>query len=544
MSNKTNYSSIPTTDPERSSFDKPVPFYKKKLNLIVGASVIGLIGAGIITSAIFLGKKVEPEPKKNVIMMISDGFGPASETFARQYYTWLGDRDVKTMLPLDEIHVGHSRTQSSSSLVTDSAAGATAFSCAKKSYNGAIGVDPKEVPCGTVLESAKIHRNMLTGLVVTSRITHATPAAFSSHVGWRDWENTIAEQQIGYNPLGRTVDLMFGGGRCEFLSNATEGSCRADDRDLFTEAKNNFGWDVIEGEGSRQKFDAIESTVDLPLMALFAPHHMDYEIDRKEKEQPALHEMVSKALSILKTKSEKQNTGFFLMIEGSRIDMAAHTNDPAAHVHDILEYHQTVQLVKNFVDENPNTVVISTSDHETGGFTAGRQIGEDYPEYKWNPDVIRRVHNSSEALADAWNNAIESKTASQHYLKKVLIESGLGIEDATDEEIQRLKDWKSSGKTVIDLSYIFADMVSRRALIGWTTHGHTAVDVNLYAKGKGTEVLRGSHENTEIGDFIVDYLDLDLDDITQRLVKDSPKKDTSFQSFTLKKGNNPAAYHG
>lgn len=110
---------------------------------------------------------------------------------------------------------------------------------------------------------------------------------------------------------------------------------------------------------------------------------MDYEIDRKEQEQPALHEMVSKALSILKTKSEKQDTGFFLMIEGSRIDMAAHTNDPAAHVHDILEYHHTVQLVKNFVDENPNTVVISTSDHETGGFTAGRQIGDDYPEYKW-----------------------------------------------------------------------------------------------------------------------------------------------------------------
>lgn len=72
-------------------------------------------------------------------MMISDGFGPASETFARQYYQWLGERDMKTMLPLDEIHVGHSRTQSSSSLITDSAAGATAFSCAKKSYNGAIG---------------------------------------------------------------------------------------------------------------------------------------------------------------------------------------------------------------------------------------------------------------------------------------------------------------------------------------------------------------------------------------------------------------------
>lgn len=225
---------------------------------------------------------------------------------------------------------------------------------------------------------------MLTGLVVTSRITHATPGAFSAHVAWRDWENQIAEQQIGYNPLGRTVDLMFGGGACEFTSNTTEGSCRLDNRDLFTEAQEEFGWDVIHGKGSRDKFNALEADdVQLPLMALFAPHHMDYEIDRKPAEQPALHEMVKKALSILKTKSKEQDTGFFLMIEGSRIDMAAHTNDPAAHVHDILEYHQTVQLVKQFVDENPNTVVISTSDHETGGFTAGRQIGEDYPEYKW-----------------------------------------------------------------------------------------------------------------------------------------------------------------
>jgi alkaline phosphatase len=112
---------------------------------------------------------------------------------------------------------------------------------------------------------------MLTALVVTSRITHATPAAFSSHVGWRDWENTIAEQQIGYNPLGRTVDLMFGGGECEFLSNTTENSCRADDRDLFIEAKEKFDWDVIHGKGSRQKFDAIKDDVELPLMAIFAP---------------------------------------------------------------------------------------------------------------------------------------------------------------------------------------------------------------------------------------------------------------------------------
>lgn len=219
--------------------------------------------------------------------MISDGFGPASETFARQYYQWLEHKDYKDMLPLDEIHVGQSRTQSSSSLVTDSAAGATAFSCAKKSYNGAIGglllfccsswhvysrrivVDPHESPCGTVLESAKLHKNMLTGLVVTSRITHATPAAFSAHVLDRDNENLIAVQQIGNNPLGRTVDLMFGGGACEFTKNSSANSCRFDDRDLFTEAKEKFGWNVIL---NKPEYEALQAKdVELPLMALFAP---------------------------------------------------------------------------------------------------------------------------------------------------------------------------------------------------------------------------------------------------------------------------------
>jgi alkaline phosphatase len=119
------------------------------------------------------------------------------------------------------------------------------------------------------LESAKIHKNMLTGLVATSRITHATPGAFSAHVAWRDWENAIAEQQIGHNPLGRTVDLMFGGGRCEFLSSHTEGTCRNDSRDLLQEAREQFGWEV---KLSREEFDDIEpENAQLPLMALFAP---------------------------------------------------------------------------------------------------------------------------------------------------------------------------------------------------------------------------------------------------------------------------------
>ncbi|KAI8977219.1 alkaline-phosphatase-like protein [Mycotypha africana] len=501
------------------------PFWKRRPCLGIFIAILSTFVITSTTITLYNRKQTQQEApilqgKKNVIMMISDGFGPASETFARQYYTWLGNRSVTTMLPLDEIHIGHSRTQSSSSLITDSAAGATAFACAKKSYNGAIGVDPHEIPCGTVLESAKIHQDMLTGLVVTSRVTHATPAAFSSHVAWRDWEPLIAEQQIGFNPLGRTVDLMFGGGRCEFTRNSSANSCRADDRDLFQEAQDKFQWNIIL---SKEEYDQLNTkNVQLPLMALFSSGHMDYEMDRKPNEQPALHEMTRKALDILKAKSEEQDKGFFLMIEGSRIDMAAHNNDPAAHFHEILEYQRTAALVKEFVENNPNTVMISTSDHETGGLTAGRQVGEDYPEYLWYPERLSHVANSSEALAFAWDMACHKKDVDEQtnmdYLREILIRAGLGIHDATIEEIEKIKGWITANKTVYDLAYMFSDMTSQRALIGWTTHGHTAVDVNLYAMGPETEALRGSHENIEIGEFISKFLGLDLDDVTKRLV--------------------------
>ena len=96
------------------------------------------------------------------------------------------------------------------SLITDSAAGATAFACGIKTYNRAIGVDPGRRPCGTVLEAAKL-AGYLTGMVVTSKITDATPACFVSHVLDRGYENAIAEQLIGNGPLNRTVDLLFGG---------------------------------------------------------------------------------------------------------------------------------------------------------------------------------------------------------------------------------------------------------------------------------------------------------------------------------------------
>ncbi|KAG2180261.1 hypothetical protein INT43_004050 [Umbelopsis isabellina] len=479
-------------------------------------------------------------PRRNVILMISDGFGPASETYSRSYYQHINNLTYDHMMPLDTIHVGQSRTRSASSLVTDSAAGATAFSCAMKTYNGAIAVDVDQTACGTVLESAKLHKKMLTGLVATSRITHATPASFSSHVVDRDMEDQIATQQIGDYPLGRTIDLMFGGGYCHFLPNTTSGSCREDERNVWAEATQKYGWKTALQ--TRSEFDELDSKAQLPLFGLFTPdklltytcasQHMSYEIDRIEDKEPSLREMSEKALNILREATGGSDQGFFLMIEGSRIDMAAHSNDASAHVHDIFAYHETVDMVKRFVEENPGTILISTSDHETGGFSIARQVSTAYPEYLWFPDVITRVKNSTIVLAQAITTlkgiAYEEKKS---MVLNTILKDGLGIEDATDDELAFLL---SSTSSAAALDHYLADMVSIRAQLGWATHGHSGVDVNLYAYGAGADLLRGSHENTNIGSFIQHFLELDLQDITSKLAADNSTFHKQYQDGAKK----------
>jgi alkaline phosphatase len=410
--------------------------------------------------------------------------------------------------------------------VTDSAAGATAFSCALKSYNGAIAVTPDRKPCATVLEAAK-ENGLMTGLVVTSRITHATPASFSSHVLWRDWEADIAVQQMGDYALGRRVDLMFGGGRCFFLPQGMAGSCRNDTRHLWAEAAK-YGWNTIS---TKQEFADLEGDKSkLPLMGLFTLDHMSYEIDRRPSNEPSLAEMVKKALSILTDATQHAEQGFFLMIEGSRIDMAAHSNDPAAHVHEILAYQEMVDTVRDYVDTHGETDVVSVSDHETGGFTLGRQINATYPEYLWRPEVIERVTASTEQGAIGIHTFNGTDAERSTFISQ-LLQKEFGIADSTQDELAALLNRTA---TPMDTMYALGDMVSRRASIGWTTHGHTGVDVNLYAYGPHAPRLAGNHENTDIGNFISAVLRLNLGDLTDRLnqpgaIKMNPNKPPPFK---------------
>jgi alkaline phosphatase len=315
----------------------------------------------------------DPSGKRNLIMMVSDGMGPTSLSLARSFKQHQFGLPYSEQLVIDGHLIGQSRTRSSSSLVTDSAAGATAFSCGMKSYNGAISVLPDGTPCGTVLEAAK-KAGYLTGLVVTTRITDATPACFASHVHMRNEEDRIAEQLMGDYPLGRVVDLILGGGRCHFLPNTTEGSCRADGKDIISAGKK-AGFNYV---GDRAGFDSLKlgKGVKLPLLGLFAETDIPYEIDRRNENDiyPSLEEMARTAMAALSAATANSDKGFFLMIEGSRIDHAGHANDPAAQVHEVLAYDDAFASVLEFLDKDSTPgIMVSTSDHETGGLAAARR---------------------------------------------------------------------------------------------------------------------------------------------------------------------------
>ncbi|CAL9731268.1 repressible alkaline phosphatase [Monosporozyma unispora] len=479
--------------------------------------------------------------KRNVIFFVTDGMGPASLSLTRSFRQFTEGLPINDTLNLDKHLIGNSRTRSSDSLVTDSAAGATAFSCALKTYNSAIGVNPYKQPCGTILEAAKLD-GYLTGLVVTTRITDATPAAFSAHTDFRVQEDLIALHQIGEYPLGPVIDLMIGGGRTHFYPRSdskhvygTHGT-RQDGRNLIDEVKSN-GWQYV---GNRDEFDQLKmgQNVSLPLLALMADFDIPFEIDRNSSIYPSLEEQTVTALNALNEASKDCDQGFFLMVEGSRIDHAGHQNDPAAQVREVLAFDRAFKAAMDFADNTDvETILISTSDHETGGLTVARQVTKEYPEYIWLPQVLANSSHSGEYTKNKiieFSRNLKDDDVEDNikeiikFIKKEILERDLGILDYSQEDVEFL----ARAKTADVIQDKINDMISFRAQIGWTTHGHSAVDVNIYAytNKKNTwydilDHLQGNHENIEIGQYMSNYLNLDLGKVTAMIneTKHSPE---------------------
>ncbi|CAH9050942.1 Alkaline phosphatase 3 [Pseudoalteromonas holothuriae] len=421
----------------------------------------------LASSIIFSSSLYAQTAPKNIIYMIGDGMGPAYTTAYRYF---MDDANTKVVEPtvFDSILVGMAHTYpDDDTIVTDSAAGATALSTGTKSYNGAIAVDTHKKPLTTMLEIAK-QKNMTTGLVATSQINHATPASFASHNESRRNYDEIANDYIDNKIEGKLpADLMLGGGTKYFIR---------EDRNLVDEFK-------AAGYSYSDNLAALDKLEKLPALGLFAPVGLPFAIDENPNR---LEKMTKKSLSLL---DKHKDNGFFVMIEGSQIDWCGHANDIACAMSEMHDFANAIKVAKQYVDKNPDTLLVITADHSTGGLTLGAN-----GQYRWERDIIKGVSASAETIA---KKMLESEDLETIWTQS----TSLPFEKSTKLLLEQAKS--KGNKT---LAQVIKSRISEASFTGWTTSGHTAIDVPVFAYGQGAEQFVGSQNNTAIADKLISFI--------------------------------------
>jgi len=289
------------------------------------------------------------EQPKNIILLIGDGMG-LSQISAAMYSN-------KNRLNLEYFPVvGFHKSYAYNDLVTDSAAGATAFACGVKTYNSAIGMTRDTLPCTNILEEAEA-KGLATGLVATATIVHATPAAFIAHQPLR-----VQYEEIATDMLDVEVDLLIGGGMQYFTRR------ESDRRNLVKEFKNK-GYEVY----SYLDRDLAQLPFNTRANLLY------FTADKHPVPVAAGRDYLSFAARLSPYFLEKRSDqGFFLMIEGSQIDWMCHSNDAQGAIKETLDFDRAVGEALDYARESGNTLVIVTADHETGGLALnpGSKMGK------------------------------------------------------------------------------------------------------------------------------------------------------------------------
>lgn len=462
---------------------------KKAASLFIASFLL----CSLIPGALRAGHETAKPLSKNLIVLIGDGMGPAQITAGRLYSkTILGTES----LHLDGYYVGQASTFSErgdvdgsvkSGRITDSSAAGTALATGRKTYNSAVSVSNHEVakPYASVIEAAEAN-GKATGLVTTARITHATPAAFASHVRSRRNEAAIASQM-----LESGVDVLLGGGAAYFTGKEADG--KRPDKTILPdfEAK---GYTVVKDLAGLQALTVKHDKV----LGLFSRSHLDYAIDRRSA-SPSLADLAGKAIELLSAKPE----GFVLMIEGGRIDHAAHANDLPTMVKEVLDFDAAVKTAMDFAKKDGSTSVVVTADHETGGLSLGRDNI-----YELNVELWNRQKQSSEKLTEA----LEKARTPQDIRR--IVQSSTWIADLSDKEADFIL--KGDG-TDYQREGAYNAVISKRLLAGWSGHEHTAVDTGVWAYGPIAELVKGKIDNTDIAKAGAKTIGADLDAATARL---------------------------
>ena len=475
------------------------------------------------------------EQIKNIIVMIPDGMSIDGVALARWYKSYddkTGKIDTNVTLAMDELSSGLVRTWWSDGkvigAVVDSAPAATAMASGIKTYDKFVGVTPESVPVATILEAAK-SIGKSTGIIATSNVQHATPAGYTSHYNDRSRYDIIGEQQA-YNGL----DVMMGGGSM-YLGLPY----RQDNENIINEIK------MMDYNYVTTRDEMLEVT-EGKLWGMFADDAMAYDFDKDKNapEEPSLAEMTKKAIEILSQNEE----GFFLMVEGSKVDWAAHANDPIGLISDILAFDAAVKVALDYAKENQNTMILIMTDHGNGGITIGnydtdasyskdpvrkfiaplkkaKLTGEGVA-FRFGEDRLNAVEamkmliedegDANETLTKAEIKEITAKYNAERAIVVKAMKDYYGMDDLTEAEIDAIMATPNSS-----MNYTVGPMISKRAYLGWTTTGHTGEEVNLYTYLPGDGRITGTIDNTDIAKICAGVWGINLSEFTKLLYNDA-----------------------
>lgn len=423
---------------------------------------------------------------KNVIMMVSDGMSAGTLAMADQMKRLQYGEASKWIALYEENRVKRALmdTASSDAIVTDSAAAGSSWGCGVRVPNGKLNMGPNNeefTPIFTHFRNA----GKKTGLVTTTRITHATPASFIVNMENRGMENEIAVQM-----LERGADVFLGGGDSFF-----DGSKREDGRDLFAEfaAK---GYTVAR---TKSEMNAADSSS--PLLGIFTEDHLPYDVDHRNSPElmanvPTLAELTDKALRQLDNRN-----GFLLQVEGGRVDHAAHGNCVSGLIYDQLAFDDAVAVAVRFVEANPDTLLIITTDHGNAN-PALSGMGSGYSE---SLEMFLRVSNFTAT------NGVTMRGLNQNSSVNAIreaIEANTSIQITTDHADilrQALRgEYRGAFSRMNSRSAVIGGVLANYTGVSFVSGAHTSDHVELAAMGPGSEAINGFVRNTSLFNLMMD----------------------------------------
>ena len=438
---------------------------------------------------LLLGMSAMADAPRNVILFIGDGMSTPQRIVADEFSRKVnGEAMAMNAFPCHATTL----TYSLSSLVTDSAAAATAIACGEKTNNGAVGVDGDGKPVASCAEAAR-DSGRKVGIVTSVTINHATPAGFYAH---QDSRSML--YQIGLDLVRSRFDLFLGGG----LDNAnvkTNGVAEYVGN-LYDYAAAN-GYCVSCG---REGFDALSSSpAPDRIWWRSSEKALPYAIDARDEDCPRLPELTRFALDFLDAKSN-DGKGFFLMVEGGRIDWAGHANEAAANLRDMLELDSAVKVALEYQKIHPDTLIVVTGDHETGGMSIGF-AGTGYAFYM---ERLASQTCSTERFRDRCR-ALRDRNAPFEEAAALLSECyGFRFDGKegdpmtlTEAEVADMKYQYLHGSLDDKARRIMQD----RAGVGWTSGSHTGLPALTTSIGPGAERITGLLENTDISKIVKSF---------------------------------------